>query len=650
MIKPPQELIDAFFKWLQGDPHIKQENYYKDIINETGLKGLSKKEFIDFFAKFIEEGGMVQSGGQRFRDRFKEEITGKYEKFRKLVMEPFQKNFDPNSWLIKAKEIKFFGKGGPTIYLNRVDSKRFSIVNNKTKGALHLLGESVPTDLEKAYGVVNKAQRQLIDWYPEFKNFYYADAFNHFLVGEKEGQALAKKLLSQESSPQQPPSQREQDQKNVKSERRLNIPLNLILYGPPGTGKTYTLRTEYFDRFTARQQRKTKEKYAEEIAEQTSWWEIVAIALIELHAEKVSAIMKHPLLQAKIRVTNNKFPRAAVWAMLQTHTKTDCQNVQYTRRVEPLIFSKDKNSVWSIDLDLVKADLAELLEKLDSYNKFSGEETDEQLYVFTTFHQSYSYEEFVEGIKPVIEDQGGDVASGQVSYQIKPGIFKTIVEKARRDPSRSYAIFIDEISRGNVASIFGELITLIEEDKRDGAKNKLIAHLPYSREDFSVPQNLHIIGTMNTADRSVVALDNALRRRFSFREMIPNPQMIKQPNGFAVKLQMLLETINGRIERLLDRDHLIGHSYFMEVVEAESPLQSLQHIFANRILPLLQEYFYGDPAKIGMVLGEAFIQSDGEGIAFAQGPWDEDAFEDRVVYRFIDPLTIDEAGFCSIYE
>ena len=440
---------------------------------------------------------------------------------------------------------------------------------------------------------------------------------------------------------------------NEKPLKKSDVPLNLILYGPPGTGKTYTLRTEYFDYFTDKQQKKTKEKYAEELADKTAWWEIVTMALIEIKSAKVTDILLHPLVQAKIRVTNNKSPRAAVWAMLQIHTKTDCQNVQYTRRSEPLIFSKDKKSVWSIDLDLVKTDLAELSEKLRIYNNFTEEKTDEKLYIFTTFHQSYSYEEFVEGIKPVIkEEEEGDVDSGQVSYQIKPGIFKTMVDKARRDPGRSYAIFIDEISRGNVASIFGELITLIEEDKREGAENEIITQLPYSRENFVVPPNLHIIGTMNTADRSVVSLDNALRRRFSFKEIVPKPLLINQPDGFAVDLQKLLETINGRIEKLLDRDHVIGHSYFMEATatESNSSLHALQNVFANKILPLLQEYFYGDPAKIGMVLGEAFVKPSGNGIPFAQGSWDEDAFEERIVYNLVDPFTIDEAGFRSIYE
>src|SRR5690606_6254361 len=175
-------------------------------------------------------------------------------------------------------------------------------------------------------------------------------------------------------------------------------------------------------------------------------------------------------------------------------------------------------------------------------------------YEFVTFHQSYTYEDFVEGIKPVmiedIEEQDN------LKYEIKSGIFKELCKRAENDPNNEYALFIDEINRGNVSQIFGELITLIEHDKRKGEKNELTLTLPYSRNLFSVPKNLFIIGTMNTADRSVEALDTALRRRFSFTEMPPKPELIKTEgkveNGIVhgINLSILLEIINKRIEKL----------------------------------------------------------------------------------------------------
>lgn len=172
-----------------------------------------------------------------------------------------------------------------------------------------------------------------------------------------------------------------------------------------------------------------------------------------------------------------------------------------------------------------------------------------------------------------------------------------------------YVLIIDEINRGNVSQIFGELITLIEEDKRLGNPEAIQVQLPYSKDWFGVPPNVHIIGTMNTADRSVEALDTALRRRFSFTEMPSKPELVKTEgkaeNGIVngIDLSTLLESINKRIEKLLDKDHMIGHSYFLTV----GGLKELKAAFQNKIVPLLQEYFFGDYGKIGLVIGSQFF-------------------------------------------
>lgn len=177
--------------------------------------------------------------------------------------------------------------------------------------------------------------------------------------------------------------------------------------------------------------------------------------------------------------------------------------------------------------------------------------------------------------------------------------------------AKNYVLIIDEINRGNVASIFGELITLIEKDKRIGNTHPITAKLTYSNEEFGVPSNLHIIGTMNTADRSVEALDAALRRRFQFEEMMPEPELFDEDewkwNSFDIK--KLLKTINKRLEVLLDRDHQIGHSYFM-VPENERTEKKLQEIFKYNIIPQLREYFFGDPEKIRLVLGNDFFDEE----------------------------------------
>ena len=177
---------------------------------------------------------------------------------------------------------------------------------------------------------------------------------------------------------------------------------------------------------------------------------------------------------------------------------------------------------------------------------------------------------------------------------------------------KRYVLIIDEINRGNIASIFGELITLIEPDKRDGADEQLEVILPYSKEPFKVPENVHLIGTMNTADRSVEALDTALRRRFSFKEIAPISDILKQtgalaPDGRigAIDVIKMLNAINYRIEKLIDKDHKIGHAYFLKIERSE---EALKQVFADKIIPLLEEYFFGDLGKIGLVLGQSFVE------------------------------------------
>lgn len=324
------------------------------------------------------------------------------------------------------------------------------------------------------------------------------------------------------------------------------------------------------------------------------------------------------------------------------------------------------------------------------------------LIVFTTFHQSMSYEDFIEGIKPEVNEKD------EITYTVKDGVFKELCKKASKrnstikssnfderfqklkdeweesdnselviemtkseftitkisnsnilfnkksgsnkhdlvistlkdlyeekrimksglasyyypiiDKLKSYEIesknndvnnfvlIIDEINRGNVSAIFGELITLIENTKRsgDGNPEALTAKLPYSKEDFTIPNNLYIIGTMNTADRSVEVLDTALRRRFHFEEKMPNYELPELKTDLSINLRTLLKTINKRIEILLDREHQIGHSYLLNIKKEEQ----LINAFQNKIIPLLQEYFYNDYDKVGLVLGKEFISKN----------------------------------------
>ncbi len=217
-----------------------------------------------------------------------------------------------------------------------------------------------------------------------------------------------------------------------------------------------------------------------------------------------------------------------------------------------------------------------------------------------------------------------------------------------------YVMIIDEINRGNVSSIFGELITLLEPDKRKDRKEELELMLPYSKEPFSVPDNVYVIGTMNTADRSIEALDTALRRRFTFLGKPSNPSIIQEfgvSEGIVGEIDLvgLLTVINDRIEKLIDKDHCIGHAYFMSV----ETLDDLKAVFTNKVIPLLEEYFFGDLGKMGLVLGRSFVQlkQETEDFEFAHFDQYDSSVIDDLKHRSVYTINVpeEEEGFISVY-
>ena len=437
------------------------------------------------------------------------------------------------------------------------------------------------------------------------------------------------------------------------SSPKLLPSLNIILYGPPGTGKTWSLLKKYAELFVDQSEPLTEDERAEQVTADLSWWEVVTMVMLDVKQGRVPKLLEHPLLKAKAQASQNKHPNAAVWAHLQAHTDPNSPNVDYARRREPFLFEKSADSVWSIRMDAVEKEVPELIARLKAFKTPGSEQKTEPRYEFVTFHQSYSYEDFVEGIRPVLDDEAELVQAAEgsdVRYRIEPGIFKRIAERAKRNPSKAFALFIDEINRGNIASILGELITLIEDDKRKGAKHELSAKLPYSKKEFFVPSNLYIIGTMNTADRSVEALDTALRRRFTFMEISPDVNLVDNVATLPVDLKKLMTTINSRIEKLVDRDHCIGHSFFMDISKSANPLQKLRQAFKHKLLPLLREYFYGNPGKIGMILGERFVRrKEEDAVPFASGSWGVDELDVKEVFEVIDPETLSAEDFASVY-
>ena len=379
--------------------------------------------------------------------------------------------------------------------------------------------------------------------------------------------------------------------------------LNQILYGPPGTGKTYKLREKYFDMFTISESTLSKEQFITNLVADLTWWQVFAIALCDSGKTSVNQLLGHEIVKAKASLSNAKNFRPIAWSTMQAHSVPECPHVNVADSSEPSLFYKEADSEWRVVKENVENLYPEGIELLERINNFepSADKTIKN-YEFVTFHQSFSYEDFVEGIKPKLEE-----GNSKLEYEINDGIFKKLCQKAEKDLENNYAIFIDEINRGNVSAIFGELITLIEDDKRIGKPQELRVKLPYSKnESFGVPPNLYIIGTMNTADRSVEALDTALRRRFVFEEVMPKPSLLSEIEFDGFNLEEVLETINTRIEALLDRDHTIGHSYFIKLESGDT--NGLLNVFKNNIIPLLQEYFYADYEKIALVLGNGFVK------------------------------------------
>ena len=373
---------------------------------------------------------------------------------------------------------------------------------------------------------------------------------------------------------------------------------NVVFYGPPGTGKTHAFENKIIE-LKESAQRKTKPK-------QLTWLDAI-IEVFKGHPEglSVSELMsKSPIKEKAKQIKNEKIYRSVLWGILQAHTVWECENVKSSNRIGNLIFEKSADSVWNLT-----EEARQTLWK--GKNKNSEPEDLKRRYEFVTFHQSYSYEDFVEGIRPVLDKK----KSTSISYELKDGIFKELCLRAQDDPENEYVIFIDEINRGNISKIFGELITLIELDKRKNIYSdkecEWEVRLPYSRELFSVPSNVSIYATMNTADHSLTRIDAALRRRFDFQYIPPQPGLLTNIISFGntkVPLSNFLLKINSEITKYMgDSDHCIGHGYFLNVASKDDFLQ----VIKEKIHPLLQSYFFDQPEKLKAILG-ALVRDDGE--------------------------------------
>ena len=413
-------------------------------------------------------------------------------------------------------------------------------------------------------------------------------------------------------------SDEESDDKEPPMDTAITQAFNRIYYGPPGTGKTYEvlklLRQKYEQAITSMSAAKWQSQFIADRIAPLKWWEAAVLALVDLGGKaNVSQLLEHSFINALVTAKGRKNNiRQTIWATLQEHTVDESTTVNRERRVSPQVFDKSEDSIWQLAGEWEDA-CADLVVLLKDYRAGAQSSQIFRCYSFVTFHQSYGYEEFVEGLRPVLDD---DTESGAIKYEIRPGAFKDLCRKARLAPDQRFAMVIDEINRGNISKIFGELITLIEPDKRESKENAISVTLPYSGESFAVPPNVDIIGTMNTADRSLALLDTALRRRFHFVPVLPDARDEADAPLFGLRVTLgeqvidipqMLSVINQRIEVLYDRDHCIGHAYLTSLAQTpdgNERLEVLAEIFSKRIVPLLEEYFFEDWQKIRLVLAD----------------------------------------------
>ncbi|MCD4730698.1 MAG: AAA family ATPase [Bacteroidales bacterium] len=384
---------------------------------------------------------------------------------------------------------------------------------------------------------------------------------------------------------------------------------NVILYGPPGTGKTYIAQQfiEYYlkDQISTP---KTIEEINLDIIRDLNWYQVIALTIyLKGKGQKINVpeLKNEKLIKDYFEIVKGrkKHLGQTLWSQLGGHSTPDSKVLEFEKRAQLALFDKTTESEWYLipeGIEYIENSFEDILSILSGDKKPEDETTIKQYYKFVTFHQSYGYEDFIEGLKPK-----NDNDTKEILYEIEPGVFKGICNEAKNYPNNKFIMVIDEINRGNIAKIFGELITLIEDDKR----NKLTVTLPYSKEDFTVPSNLYILGTMNTADRSIALLDIALRRRFTFLEMMPDYSIINYDIE-GLNIGDLLKELNYMVAALIDRDHQIGHSYFCGIVkkikneELESAKTELQFVWYRKIIPLLQEYFYNDWEQLKLVLGD----------------------------------------------
>lgn len=411
-----------------------------------------------------------------------------------------------------------------------------------------------------------------------------------------------------------------------------NMPINIIYTGVAGTGKTYQLlqiAQQYTDHLPAAD----NDELLSHLLHDLSWREVLCLILLDFKNKqqdlvKVPEIVAHEFFVAKAAHNErDKNLSNTVWSVLQMHSPLTSATVIYKNRAAQAYFDKDESGAWFLLPESLTL-LSELSERLAEFWQAQRDNVavNQSRFSMVSFHQAYGYEEFVEGIRPVI----GGSRQAQMSYDIQDGAFLQLCRRAASDPEQRYAMLIDEINRANVSRVFGELLSLIEPDKRSGRTHAMQVSLAYSGRPFTVPSNVDIYATMNTQDHSLAPLDMALRRRFRFIECPPRPELLpiidiaenknidsKKTENQAeneIDLAKLLAGLNYRICHTLGQEAQLGHAFLWSV----NTLEQLQAALIEQIIPQLVQATGGQVTVLqfifnddGQPLSGQFIQ-DGQ--------------------------------------
>ena len=386
---------------------------------------------------------------------------------------------------------------------------------------------------------------------------------------------------------------------------------NIIYTGVAGTGKTYQLQ-QIAKQYTELLPVANTDELLKALLKPLSWREVICLVFLDERKKgksllKVAEITNNLFFVTKLKINQREKAIAnTAWSTLQQFSPADSKNVLVKNKSSQSYFDKDDSSNWFLLADSLPL-LTDLQNKLDDYqaaihSQFQPNYLQPKLerFSFVSFHQAYGYEEFVEGIRPHIAD------NGQMSYRIESGAFLRLCQQAKQDPSHRYAMLIDEINRANVARVFGELMSLIEPTKRAGQTDSLSVNLAYSRQPFSVPSNVDIYATMNSQDHSLAPLDMAFRRRFEFIECQPQPQLLGKvlANGIEIDLAKLLTALNQRIAQNLAKDSQLGHSFLWGI----DSLQALSAAFSQSIIPQVAQACQQHGQILQAIFGQTFIR------------------------------------------